>query len=174
MRKFLGINLIIFMTIAGFVLTQPLKAQIHKVTVVVEGMACPFCAYGIEKKLKKVDGVRSVVIKIREGKAILEAEEQESIGLAHVPKAIRDAGFSPSTIEIEATGIVKKADGRDLMFHINQSPLSLRLADMENALKDHLLASAGSGQMIRIVGTVREKAEGIFSFSPQAVKKDSR
>lgn len=174
MRKFLGINLIIFMTIAGFVLTQPLRAQIHKVTVVVEGMACPFCAYGIEKKLKKVDGVRSMVIKIKEGMAILETEEEESIGLAHIPKAIRDAGFSPSTIEIEATGIVKKVDGQDLTFQVNRSPLSLRLADMENALKDHLLASAESGRMVRIVGTVREKAEGIFFFSPRTVKKESQ
>lgn len=66
--------------------------------------------------------------------AILEAEEEESIGLAHVPKAVRDAGFSLSSIKIEATGVVKKAAAGDLFFHVNQSSFSLRLADMQNAV----------------------------------------
>ena len=42
-------------------------AQRDEVTAVVEGLGCPFCAYGLEKKFKKVKGIKHVKILIEEG-----------------------------------------------------------------------------------------------------------
>ena len=44
--------------LAVVVVTQATAAEL--VTIKVEGLACPFCAYGIEKHLKKLDAVASV------------------------------------------------------------------------------------------------------------------
>ncbi len=37
----------------------------------VDGLACPFCAYGIEKQLSSVDGVQSVDVDIKAGVVIV-------------------------------------------------------------------------------------------------------
>ena len=44
---------ITFMTIICLMATAVTQAQVESLTVTVDGLACPFCAYGIEKKLKK-------------------------------------------------------------------------------------------------------------------------
>ena len=41
--------------------------QTQQVLVQVDGLSCPFCAYGLEKKLKNIDGVASLKIDIDEG-----------------------------------------------------------------------------------------------------------
>ncbi len=64
-----------FVIIIGLIITPSIKAQIHDVTVIVKGMACPYCAYGVEKKLKKLDGVATITIKIKEGTVILKAKQ---------------------------------------------------------------------------------------------------
>ena len=33
-----------------------------KITIEVDGLACPFCAYGLEKNLKEIDGVENIEI----------------------------------------------------------------------------------------------------------------
>ncbi len=40
------------------------QAQVTSLTVSVDGLACPFCAYGVEKKLKRVEGVKSIDVRI--------------------------------------------------------------------------------------------------------------
>ena len=37
----------------------------------VDGLACPFCAYGIEKKLSAIDGVEQIDVDIKEGQVIV-------------------------------------------------------------------------------------------------------
>ncbi|MDX1629678.1 MAG: heavy-metal-associated domain-containing protein, partial [Fulvivirga sp.] len=38
-----------------------------KVKVEVDGLSCPFCAYGLEKKLKNLDGVTNIKVDIENG-----------------------------------------------------------------------------------------------------------
>ena len=33
----------------------------------VDGLACPFCAYGIEKQLSRIEGVKQIEVDIRTG-----------------------------------------------------------------------------------------------------------
>jgi len=53
---------VVVIVAALFFFTLWTEAQIRAVTVSVDGMACPFCAYGVEKKLKRVVGVESITI----------------------------------------------------------------------------------------------------------------
>lgn len=47
-------------------------------TVYVDGMACPFCAYGIEKKLKNLGSIQKMEVQLEEGRVLLAFKEGES------------------------------------------------------------------------------------------------
>lgn len=67
--------------------------------VTVQGMQCPFCAYGIQKHLKKVAGVRSVDVDLEKNQAIVTFAPDAKVTDADLQQAIRKAGFTPGKIE---------------------------------------------------------------------------
>lgn len=71
-----------------------------QVKVRVDGLSCPFCAYGLEKKLKSIDGVEKLTIKVNDGLAILQYREAATIDTVIISKKVRQAGFTPRGIEI--------------------------------------------------------------------------
>ena len=75
--------------------------QLQKVTVRVDGLACPFCAYGLEKKLKKIESVDKLEIKINEGIVMLYFKEGAKIDKDVITKKVKEAGFTPRELQIE-------------------------------------------------------------------------
>ncbi len=65
----------------------------------VDGMSCPFCAYGLEKKLKKVKDVESVTINLKEGEVVVIAKAGTTIKEEALQKAVHDAGFTVSSLK---------------------------------------------------------------------------
>lgn len=67
----------------------------------VDGLACPYCAYGIEKKIRALDGVDkdSVAIRINEGLVVFQADTEAPIGEAELKQLINDAGFTLRSFE---------------------------------------------------------------------------
>ena len=70
----------------------------QQVQVEVDGLSCPFCAYGLEKKLIGIDGVASIKIDIDQGMAILTVSENKSITEEKIRKVVKQAGFTPKKI----------------------------------------------------------------------------
>jgi len=60
----------------------------------VDGLACPFCAYGIEKKLIKTEGVESVAFDLAKGLVKVYAKEGVTLTEAQLKQLIDDAGFT--------------------------------------------------------------------------------
>jgi len=60
----------------------------------VDGLACPFCAYGIEKKFKKTSGVDSVDFDLEKGLVIVKVGEGIKLSEAQLSQLISDAGFT--------------------------------------------------------------------------------
>ena len=83
--------------------TVAFGSQLQKVAVRVDGLACPFCAYGMEKKLKRIDGVEKMDIKINEGLVLLYYSEDAQIDQALIEKKVKEAGFTPRQIMVEET-----------------------------------------------------------------------
>ena len=82
-------------------------AQSSEVKVRVDGLSCPFCAYGLEKKLNELDGVESINIDFEEGLVVL----QENISEEEIRTKIEKAGFTPR--EIVFSGKNEKPDKDD-------------------------------------------------------------
>ena len=60
----------------------------------VDGLACPFCAYGIEKKLSAIDGVEKIDVDIKEGQVIVTLADGASLSEDRARQAVKDAGFT--------------------------------------------------------------------------------
>lgn len=60
----------------------------------VDGLACPFCAYGIEKKFTKTEGVEAVDIDLKKGLVIVKTIEAKFFKEDELKTIINDAGFT--------------------------------------------------------------------------------
>lgn len=69
-------------------------AQSHVYRVRVDGLACPFCAYGIEKTLGRVDGVKGVDIDIDKGTVFVTMAQGATLDEATTRQAVSRAGFT--------------------------------------------------------------------------------
>ena len=65
----------------------------------VDGLACPFCAYGIEKELKRTDGVESIRIDINAGTVTVTMAEGATMTEAQADRIVKDAGFTLRAFE---------------------------------------------------------------------------
>lgn len=70
----------------------------------VDGLSCPFCAYGLEKNLSKVEGVQTIKIDVENAFVLLTISEGMGVDEATIRKNIKDAGFTPRAITKENDG----------------------------------------------------------------------
>ncbi len=69
-------------------------ADSHVYKLYVNGLACPYCAYGVEKQVGGLDNVKSVDILIDEGIVAVTMASDAVLDEAAARKAISDAGFT--------------------------------------------------------------------------------
>ena len=65
----------------------------------VDGLACPFCAYGIEKELKRTEGVAGIAIDINAGIVTVTMTEGATMTEAKASQIVKDAGFTLRAFE---------------------------------------------------------------------------
>lgn len=82
--------------------------------VTVQGMQCPFCAYGIKKHLAKIPGVTRVDVELAKNQAIVTFAPDAKVTDAQIQQAIRKAGFTPGKIEWRPGGKGEAAEGSKL------------------------------------------------------------
>ncbi len=90
--------------LAALLLTlgQPALAGNLEYRMRVDGLACPYCAYGIEKKLKAIDGVESVEVDLDRGVVRVITREDLRFTEPQLEKLFRDAGFTYRSMEVHA------------------------------------------------------------------------
>jgi copper chaperone len=60
----------------------------------VDGLACPYCAYGIEKNLKKISGVDKIDVDLNNGLVTVNVAEGVTLTDSQMAKLFTDAGFT--------------------------------------------------------------------------------
>lgn len=102
------IALIIVVAVFG---TISSNAQITKVDQEVFGMDCAPCAYGLERGLKKMDGLQNVKVSLNDGKAYLELSENNSLSLRQIQEEVKKNGFSAKNAEVVIEGKLINKNG---------------------------------------------------------------
>jgi len=87
---------IVWLTLLGTVFAEDVTSP--KITIQVDGLSCPFCAYGLEKNLKKVKGIESVDIDMKTGKATVIIKSDMSVDDQALRQAVKKAGFTARDI----------------------------------------------------------------------------
>jgi len=64
-------------------------------TIKVDGLACPFCAYGLEKKFKEFKSIKDTKIDMETGVFTFTYPSGEALTIAQVEQKVKDAGYTP-------------------------------------------------------------------------------
>ncbi|MDX8378342.1 MAG: heavy metal-associated domain-containing protein [Mariprofundales bacterium] len=89
----------------GFLVFSPLTTALAAddgvlptATIQVDGLSCPFCVYGLEKNLKKLNGVEQVDTNMTTGKAIVTLTGDPLVDDQTLRQAVKKAGFTARDI----------------------------------------------------------------------------
>ena len=110
------VSSVVLMAVAVLAATLTMAAQAptgsqKQAVVTVQGMQCPFCAYGIKKHLAKLPGVTRVDVELAKNQAIVTFAPAAKVTDAQIQQAIRKAGFTPGKIEWQSIGQREKTTG---------------------------------------------------------------
>ena len=116
MQKLKRPSLLILAVLAFSLVPCPSWAQENTdktyIQIRVDGLSCPFCAYGLEKKLKKVDGAANLHIELEAGIVSLDVPADKRPTEESLRKVVTDAGFTPREIKYSKTPFIKE-DGEN-------------------------------------------------------------
>ena len=69
------------------------------IRLMVDGMVCPFCAYGLEQRLKDMAGVDEVLVQVSDGLVQIRTVEGQRLTDEALMDTVKKAGFSLTEIE---------------------------------------------------------------------------
>lgn len=86
-----------------FFTSQTLAEDVHY-HLVVGGLSCPFCVYGVEKKLKNLEGVVDIESELKTGEFFVKVEDGASLSEETIEELVSKAGFTLVTFEAIVLG----------------------------------------------------------------------
>ena len=150
-------KLSILLLLTGLIISGA-NAQMIKVDQTVFGMDCAPCAYGLERGLKKLDGIEKVRVSLNNGKAYLKLAADNSLTLQKIHEEVKNNGFSAIDAEVSLKGTVVK-NNNQLILKVNQESFLVSPESAPNALNK--IKSLEEGQSVKVKGKVgEEKGDG--------------
>lgn len=75
------------------------------VTVKVDGLSCPFCAYGLEKRIGEMPSVKESTINVKKGTVEVIPVQGRHIDIYDLKAAVKAGGFTPhEKVQVELLG----------------------------------------------------------------------
>lgn len=148
---------IIFIASLFWMLPQSGQAQLLEVKQTVYGMDCAPCAYALENRMNKLDGITAASVSLNDGLLTATLTNENSLTLNQIRKAVVESGFSPKKAEIKVTGTLRKDGGKYVI--ITPSGDKYALKPNTSDTEKHL-GNIQVGQQITLSGSIpRETAE---------------
>ena len=102
---------VLMLGLVASLLPAPSFAEIEEVRIGVDGLTCNLCAIGLERSLRKIEGVASVRVTLEDELAVVKLKAGAVFDRRLLDGAIKDAGQQVRTYEIRARGTVVRRDG---------------------------------------------------------------
>ncbi len=94
------------------ILAMQAQKSMDSFEVQVDGLGCPFCAYGLEKKFKEFKGIKKVAIDIETGDFSFLYPSEKALTMDAVISQVEKAGYTPNEAKItRADGKVETSGG---------------------------------------------------------------
>ena len=110
-------------------------AEVEGIELRVDGLSCPFCSLGLEKKLKRVKGVEEVQVHMKQGITEVQSKPEEAPDLAAIRKAVKEAGFTLRDFRLTVIGSIVREDEAWVLRSTGDETQFL-LYDAEHAYED--------------------------------------
>ena len=164
MKKYYILPLVI-----GLFLALPFAghAQLLEVNQTVFGMDCAPCAYGLEQRIKKMDGVQSASVSLNKGLLVANLEKNNQLTLQDVREAVEESGFQAREATISVRGTVtRQDDGTYILETALQERFVLKAKD-----KSALNKISEAGQTYTVTGKAEVNESGDTILWIQDVEK---
>lgn len=132
-------------------MATPAEASIRYVQQEIRGMDCAPCAYGMQKSLRKLDGVEDVQVSLNHAMGTITLAAENDVTFERIREVVRDGGFKPMEAKARVTGTVERDDGEPTL--VTEDGRQYHL-DVDARLRDSLPAA---GQ--RVLVTVQVAAD---------------
>ena len=151
----------------------PALAGVKRVTVQVDGLACPFCTYNVEKRIKTLDGVPKDLhweASVEKGTASFDWNPDLEFNEEAVREQVRKAGFTPRELYVTVAGAIEIrssiADSAPQIYLTDNTPEFAVLitrgerADRQESWTQLLDTASGSTTSIRLTVTGLVQTDG--------------
>ncbi len=102
----------IIVTLLFGILALQAQKSMDSFEVQVDGLGCPFCAYGLEKKFKEFKGIKKVAIDIETGDFSFQYPAERTLAMSAVIAQVKKAGYTPNEAKIiRANGATETSAG---------------------------------------------------------------
>ncbi len=168
--------------VAGFVafllIPSCSQAELLEAELTVAGMACPFCAFGIEKKLRAVDGVQEVTVFLDDGVIQLVFSPANGATAGEVQHAVEEAGFRLSNFSLKVRGRLIRVSNEislDAGAKARFKLLEARAGETGpvSAETGEAMEKASKGRSLVVHGAVRAQSAEVPELVVEAYEEDS-
>lgn len=143
----------------------------NKVYIRTDGLACYFCAYGLERAFKKTGRIAAFDMHMEEGVVeITPLRGEPLVDARQLRQYVHDAGFTPRWIRVELTGRFVHIDGK----------LGFEVAETEQRLPVHedleavVAAAPDLGLPVRLKALGLEHEDAAFELSEVTYERSGR
>ena len=143
----------------------PANATFVSAELRVNGISCPFCAFGIEKKLLDVDGVQGIEVFLDDGRIALTFLPDNTVTVSDLERAVEKAGFEIAALRLRVRGhLLSSEEGGALL--VASAGMRFRLveesgkktAPLSDTTLERLRESSGlGGSSVVVAGAVEDR-----------------
>jgi len=142
------------------------SAEIEGLQLQVDGLSCPFCALGLDKRLKQRAGLEGIQVHLKQG--VTEAALPTGLGLdvGRVQRAVQEAGFTLRGIKLTVIGtisrdgdhviVTSRHDGTTFLLFNAEHQESEAGSALSQALRQQLEHAQQTDQLVKLSGLVHE------------------
>jgi len=136
--------------ILGILIFLPTKtnAQLLEVKQTVYGMDCSPCAHGLEKRIKKMDGIQSASVSLNNGLLSAVLNKENKLTLEELRNAIENSGFKAQSADIVVQGSLTKGEGKSFILKVSSGEEFLLIADDQVNLDNY----SDTDQLVKLSG----------------------
>jgi len=154
-------------------LAIPAFAEIKTVNLHIDGLSCPFCALSLEKKLKKVEAIKTVDVHLKKAVTDVTLKPDIPFNLIAIQKAVKESGFTLRDIEVAVIGNVIQNDNGIILLESQGDKTKFFLYDenhndgdtkstnpqvLGTNIEKQLLKSQQEGNSVKIDGIIHQHA----------------
>ncbi|MBI3088154.1 MAG: heavy-metal-associated domain-containing protein [Candidatus Omnitrophica bacterium] len=153
---------------SGVIGLEEASAEIEGIQLQVDGLSCPFCALGLDKRLKQRAGLDEIHVHLKQGVTEATLPRGHGIDVGKVRQAVQEAGFTLRGIKLTVIGMISR-DGDRMAVTSRHDGTTFLLFDAEHqdteasatlsqGLRRQLEHAEQAKRLVKISGLVHEHA----------------